>query len=169
MIDVRLDEMSWLQIDMFLEGVEMWDLLMNRGLSEEIGKEAKDHFTPMMHARPTYTGELEKSVETRVFNTGAGFEIEYWGFKYGQWVDTGNFPPGAVIMRVAGKGAPFPIREMKGADPVKFSRTIHGMGSVTPGAPTHYSEKTVTWLADGKATEVALEHLEVWLRSVVLP
>lgn len=138
---------------------------MHERLPEELAKMAEEHFKPMLSVRPEHKGELERSIRHEIRHTGEGWEVEYYGLFYGLYIDTGNFPPNqALYARDYHLGA-FPIDARLGKS--LYRATIHGMGSFTPGVPTHYSEKTVDWLAGGVALEVAYEKAMEFLSEVV--
>jgi hypothetical protein len=166
MFNVRLDQRSWNQINRFFEGSELWEMHMHDRLSEDLAKSAKEHMKPMLHVRPVHTGKLEQSITEQIHFNNEGFDIEFYGLLYGLWVDTGNFPPSTTIDASSYGYKAFPVDARLGAS--NPQRVIHGMGSQNTNAPTHYSEKTAKWLAEDEATKIGMEHLEMWLGSVVL-
>lgn len=171
-ISIELDSKSWEVINSLVDYKSAWFRHMYDNLPVKLAKEAKDHFTPLLSARQEHRGDLERSIRYEVNKHGSGWNIDYYGLDYGRYVDSGNFPQSEVkyassytSKKTGKKLRAFPIDKRFGA-PI-FRPYIHGMGSHTPTAPTHYSEKTVDWLAQGKATELAFEELLAFLSQVI--
>lgn len=173
MITIDLDSKSWQVIDALSNFHSSWQKHMYEDLPKELAKKAEEHFKPMLAVRPNHTEELERSIRYEPRRTSDGWEVDYYGLYYGIFIDIGNF--NEEIVKQKGKSYPlkaeeygikaFPIDKRLGT-PI-FSRHIHEMGSYTPGVPTHYSEKTVEWLANGAALEVAYEHVMAFLSEVI--
>lgn len=162
---LKLDSRSWEVINHLANFQSSWHKHMYTELPKELAKKAEEYFKPMLAVRDKHTGQLERSIRHEVRHNGDGWEVNYFGLAYGLFVDLGNFPPDDVrYARDYGLKA-FPVDQRLGEP--RFLPYIHGMGAYTPGAPTHYSEKTVEWLANGPAVEVAYEHLMAFLSEVV--
>lgn len=166
MFTAEFDEKSWRQITHLLEFSGTWDHHMHDELADDLAVSAMEHFKTMLHVRPEHSGDLERSIKYDIAHGGNDFEISYEGLFYGLFMDTGNFPASTQIFRDNGKG--FPISHARGQAPFMYSKSIHGMGSIHPDAPTHYSEKTVKWLADDEATKLASLQLQEFLQWVVI-
>lgn len=133
-------------------------------MAKELAILAENYFKPMLAVRPNHTGATESSIRHEIHMSSDGFEITYYGLLSANYMDEGNFPPGAVLAADYYGYRAFPIDKRLGQP--TFARTIHGMGARTPGVPTHWSEKTVEWLADGVAADLALRHVAEFLKAV---
>lgn len=165
MFRLELDQRSWEVINRLSESLGLWEEHMHNELSEELAKKAEEHFKPMLSVRPEHTGNLERSIRHEIRQTGDGWEVEYYGLFYGLYIDVGNFDPSTALFAADYDHRAFPVDKRLGAP--YFTPIIHGMGSATPGVPTHYSEKTVDWLAGGAALEVAYEKVMEFLSEVI--
>lgn len=142
-----------------------WYEHINHKVPEKLAHEAQKHFEPMLHVRPQTTNRLRDSIQAHIQPTGEGWKIDYYGLLHGLYIDEGNFDPG-VQMFARDKGLKyFPVDARLGEK--KRFQYIHGMGAKTPGAPTHFSQKTVDWLAEGKAIEIAYDHVMMFLNEVI--
>lgn len=143
---------------------------MHTQLADELAKATIDFVKPLMHARTTVprTNALENSLNAQKTESASGFEIDFWALYYGLYVDTGNDDLGEAFASTYGLKA-FPVDKRLGPSYARYAAVIHPMGSQTPEAPTHYSEKAVEWLTgDEGAAFTASKLLETWLESVVV-
>ncbi|HDR8003426.1 TPA: hypothetical protein QCY70_004941 [Bacillus cereus] len=166
MISIRWEQSAHKQVAEFNEFHSKWDH-MNRESAQRLAKMAEEYFKPMLNVRSHRTGQTERSIEHKIKHGSDGFEIEYHGLLSALYMDEGNFPAGQTLQAPRGAAQrAFPVDSRFGSP--AFSPTIHGMGSLTPGAPTHWSEKTVEYLAEGPGIDVLLHEMDAFLRQVVI-
>jgi hypothetical protein len=167
-IDASWDSKSWEQADAFVAFGTGYDhFLVNT--SKDLAEYAQEYFKPMLNVRnnPRGNGDTKESIKYDITNPSGDFTIEYTGLLSAYYMDVGNFPAGAVLSSKAFGMNFFPIDKRFG--PPFLARTIHGMGHYTPGAVTHWSEKTANHMAhDGVALEIAMEHFAEFLDQVVI-
>lgn len=167
MITAELDSKSQETLNALSNFLGYWEESIHKNLPEELAKKAQEHFIPMLKVRPEGSqGNLERSIRYEIRQTGDGWEVDYHGLFYGIYMDTGNFDPRDVLNAKDYHLGAFPIDARLGH--TLYKSTIHGMGSFTKDVvPTHYSEKTVEWLAEGVALEVAYHHVMEFLSGVI--
>jgi hypothetical protein len=172
-LNISLDSRSTKQLNYILNFSGSWDQALHKDLSEDLAKEAMEYFKPLLHVRPNYSGDLEKSIKykTKVRNNrNTGFDIEYTGLFYGNYMDEGNadgFPGGVLHASSYGmKG--FPVFDQRRGKLVAYSPTIHPMGHYTHDAVTHWAERTVDWLAGKSAADLAAKHMSDFLDWLVV-
>jgi hypothetical protein len=167
-IEATWDSRAWDQAHAFESFGHAYDNFLIQ-TSKDLAEYAQEYFKPMLNVRnnPRGNGDTKESIKYDITNPNGDFEIQYTGLISAYYMDVGNFPAGTV-MTAKSKGMEFfPIDKRFG--PPFLSRTIHGMGHYTPGAVTHWSEKTANHLAhDGVALEIAMEHFAEFLDSVVI-
>lgn len=167
MISLELDTKSWELLNKLYNSSSLWEQHMHHEFPKELAEAAKEHMIPMLAVRPVHNQDLERSIRYDTVHMGNVWEVNFYGFLYGLYVDQGNFPSGDVIY-AASKGLRyFPVDARLPELPTYRAELIHGMGAQTTGAPTHYSEKTVDWLANGKALEVAYKYMDAFLAEVI--
>lgn len=165
-LDFKWDTASTRRITQFGEFEGKWNE-MHKSSAPEIAKIAQDYFTPMLNVRSQQTGATKDSITPLIEYSSNGWKVEYWGLLSALYMDVGNFPAGETL-NAKDKGLKaFPVDKRFG-NPY-FRQTIHGMGARTPGAPTHWSTKTVKNLASTqKVTRVAANAMKEFLRTVVV-
>lgn len=167
MISFQFDERSILLVDHILVSHErLWDTYMNTEYPRELAKKAEEHFKPMLSVRPVHTGKLEQSITHEVNNTGDGWSIDWYGLFYGLYMDVGNFDPNMTLYAADYGLKFFPVDKRLGAS--MKAQKIHGMGAKTKDSPTHYSEKTVEWLANSEAGELGMHYMTEFLDGLVI-
>jgi hypothetical protein len=137
--------------------------------SEDLAKYAEEYFKPMLNVRtnPRGNGDTKESIKHNINVHGDGFDIDFDGLLSAYYMDVGNFPAGQEMWAKSYGMSAFPVDKRFGS-PI-FTPVIHGMGSFTPGVPTHWSEKTVEHMAsDGAAIDIAMNHFADFLREVVI-
>lgn len=168
MFTIQWTDMAKLQRDRFLSFGQGWESFMIQ-TSDELANYAQEYFKPMLNVRssPRGNGDTKDSIKHDITHGADGFTITYSGLLSAYYMDVGNFPPGAVLAANAFGMKNFPVDARYGAK--RPSAQIHGMGSFTSGVPTHWSEETVKHMAnDGKALEIAIEHMAEFLNEVVI-
>jgi hypothetical protein len=163
----KWNQSAWDQADKFLAFRDDWDTFMVK-TSKELADYAQEYFKPMLNVRnnPRGNGDTKESIQSEINHSADGFDIEYTGLLSAYYMDVGNFPAGAVLSAAAFEMKAFPVDARFGSP--YFATEIHGMGHYTSGVPTHWSEKTATHLAEGKALEIAIDHFAEFLREVVI-
>lgn len=164
MISIELDSATWKVIDSLSRFERAWHLHMYEELPKELAKKAEEHFKPMLAVRPNHRGDLKDSIRHEIHHKGDGWEVNFFGLGYGILIDVGNFPADDVLFAAEYDHIAFPADKRLG-EPF-FTPFIHGMGHHTTGVPTHYSEKTVQWLAQGASMEVVYDHVMRFLSEV---
>jgi hypothetical protein len=166
MINVDFDASTWAFINRLAAVTATYDEHMGSPLAEDIAKVAEEYFKPMLNVRGQHTGALAASIQHTVTSRSNGWDLDYFGNFYGLYMDEGNFDPSVTLDASTFGMKAFPVDKRFGTP--NFQSTIHGMGSLTPGVPTHYSEKTVEYLAEDKAADLALKRMEEFLSQVVI-
>lgn len=154
MIDATVEMEELMRLE---QSLLEWDGVM-KTMAEELARISEEYFKPMLSVKPDHTGDTEKSIRHEISHTANGFDISWYGLKSANWMDEGNFPSGVAIFAEEYGLKAFPIGKRTGKT-VEFSKKIRGMGSRTDGVPTHWAQKTVDWLAEEKALEIAYEML----------
>jgi hypothetical protein len=168
MLTLKWTDEAWSQAIRFLDAGLDWDRFMEK-TTKDLAEYAQEYFKPMLNVRtsPQGNGQTRDSIKYNIIRSGNEFTIEYTGLLSAYYMDVGNFPPGAVLDAQGFDMHFFPVDKRFGA--AKPARYIHGMGSQTPGAPTHWSSKTAIHMAeDGAALEIALQHFSQFLHEVVI-
>jgi hypothetical protein len=158
---------SWDQANKFLAFRGDWDMFMYK-TARELAEYAQEYFKPMLNVRnnPRGNGDTKESIKAHITQSGDGFDIDFEGLLSAYYMDIGNGPPGVERWARSYGMHAFPVDQRFGS-PV-YATVIHGMGHYTSGVPTHWSEKTATHLAEGKALEIAVDHFAEFLREVVI-
>lgn len=169
MIDFKIlwDEKAWSQCLAFMEAGEYFDE-MDKKLATEIAEIAEEYFKPMLNVRSTRTGDTARSIRHEIHTSGDEFSIEYYGLLSALYMDDGNFDPSDTRSVPLGKATKFfPVDARFGT--YKPQTVIHGMGSLTPDAPTHWSMKTAEGLvSEGLAMDLLTENMAELLEKVVI-
>lgn len=116
-------------------------------LSKTLAKEAENQIKPNLDAKAEWngskhgTGNLRNSLMSKVLDSGEGFDITFESLFYGIYMDVGN---GDLIMPTSSDTLTVGARNDAG--PITFAKQVGGVGSFTPGLPTHFSDKTVAYL-----------------------
>jgi hypothetical protein len=166
-INGKWNQSSWDQADKFLAFQDDWNNFMTK-TAQELADYAQEYFKPTLNVRnnPRGNGDTKESIEAHINRKSDGFDIDYTGLLSAYYMDVGNFPAGQEMWANSYGMKAFPVDARFGS-PI-YSTVIHGMGHYTSGVPTHWSEKTVEHLAEGKALKIALEHFAEFLHGVVI-
>lgn len=162
------DKLSLDQADRFVAFRGSYDIFLDR-TAKELADYAVEYIKPMLNVRnnPRGNGDTAASIQSSISQSDEGFDIDFNGLLSAYYMDVGNFPPGEVLDAASYGFKAFPVDQRFGNP--NFQRTIHGMGSFTPGVPTHWSEKTATHMAeDGIAIESAMKYFSEFLSEVVI-
>lgn len=168
--NAHFSDLALQQVERFSAFQSTWNELLHVALAHEAYTAAMEHMKPLMHVRTDvpHTGALEASLVPHTTMRGDGFETEFYGLFYGLYMDDGNDSLGEALASNYGLKT-FPVDVRHGSQYYKPMSVIHPMGSHTPGAPTHYSEKTAEWLAgDSGIGEMAMKYMETWLEGVIV-
>lgn len=166
-LELKWDDSALTTLNGLMYAHTRWENTMHKPLAQDLAKVAEDYMRPLMHVRPFFTGALEDSLKSTVTIKGDGWEVGFEGLDYGNWVDVGQDYDVLYASQYGYKffpvdrrfGAPFP------------AGAIHAIGKSPTSpydVPLKFSEKTLDYLANGKAVEIGEKYLSEFLDTVVI-
>jgi hypothetical protein len=173
-LKIDFDEFTTTFIARILTSEDAWQMHMHL-LATNMGADAREYIKPFVTAKSVWhgtthgTGAMANSVKEDVTMLGNGFWVNFDGNFYGNYLDTGNFPPGSEIARTSGKKFPVGLRAGQEYADLMFKQYIHGVGNYNPSDwPAGFSVKTAQWLAtDANMQKYCDEFMGPFLKELV--